>query len=734
MRDFLLEVGCENLPPHAIRSAFEQLRRDAATQLDALRLPYGKIYTTGSPRRLVLIVHGLADVQSAQAETVTGPPVDRAFDEAGRPTRAAEGFARSHGFDPAKLKTVETDRGEFVGFTRTLKRRRASVLLKNLVPELIAGLRWPKLMHWQPASPETARSGGKNDGFRFARPIRWIVCMLGSTILRFSIAGVHTGNKSYTTPWIHTKPVTIRSPKTYMSSMKKAGIIVDHEDRARRIESLAKQAAKHAGLQLIEDPGLIDELTFMLESPSPLTGEFDKRYLKLPQAVVVTAMKSHQRYLAFQRRGKLVPRFLTLTEGKVGSPATVRHGNETVLRARLEDATFYWEEDNRTGVDGLAEKLKKIVFIEKLGTLADKSTRVSKLAEIALEMSGADGVDKQQVDRASHIAKADLASEMIKDGKEFTLLQGLIGSCYASESGEDPEIITAILEQYMPRSPGDGLPTTELGTALSIADRIDTITGCFLAALVPTGSQDPYALRRQANGLLRLLEARPGVSIRRLLEVALDGYIDGGFANADRRSDAFDRLIDFFQSRMALYLKDRGIDYDIVSAVTAVAWENPGVAWERARVIQSLRGDIAFELLVTGAKRVSNILDDSMKRFGLEWPELEAAFQGSGELAPGVRIDPDGFEEASEKALYQEIRSAVPTLRERDSARDEKAILSALSGLGPAIDRFFDDVLVNSPDADVRLRRHHFLAGVFAIFAKYADLSHIVESGSQPPE
>ncbi|MCH7793988.1 MAG: transcriptional repressor NrdR [Proteobacteria bacterium] len=373
-------------------------------------------------------------------------------------------------------------------------------------------------------------------------------------------------------------------------------------------------------------------------------------------------------------------------------------------------------------------------FIEKLGTLADKSTRVSKLAEIALEMSGADGVDKQQVDRASHIAKADLASEMIKDGKEFTLLQGLIGSCYASESGEDPEIITAILEQYMPRSPGDGLPTTELGTALSIADRIDTITGCFLAALVPTGSQDPYALRRQANGLLRLLEARPGVSIRRLLEVALDGYIDGGFADADNRSDAFDRLIGFFQSRMALYLKDRGIDYDIVSAVTAVAWENPGVAWERARVIQSLRGDIAFELLVTGAKRVSNILDDSMKRFGLEWPELEAAFQGSGELAPGVRIDPDGFEEASGKALYQEVRSAVPTLRERDSARDEKAILSALSGLGPAIDRFFDDVLVNSPDADVRLRRHHFLAGVFAIFAKYADLSHIVESGSQPPE
>jgi len=731
--DFLLEIGCENLPPHAIRSSFEQLHRATAKKLDELRLPYEKIYTTGAPRRLVLIVHGLADVQSARSETVTGPPVDRAFDEAGKPTRAAEGFAKSQGLDPAKLKTVKTERGEFVGFTRTLKRRRASILLKDLVPELVAGLKWPKLMHWQPATPETAVPGGKNDGFRFARPIRWIVCMLGSTVLRFSMAGVLTGNRSYTTPWIRTGPVTIRSPKTYMSAMKKAGIVVDHDDRAKKIESLAKQAAKRAGLQLIEDSGLVDELTFMLESPSPLTGEFDKRYLKLPQEVVVTAMKSHQRYLAFRKRGKLVPRFLTFTEGKVGSPATVRHGNEKVLRARLEDATFYWEEDNRTGMDGLSEKLKTIVFIEKLGTLADKSKRVSKLAGAVLEMVGTGSVDVGQAERACHIAKADLASEMIKDGKEFTLLQGLIGSFYAREGGEDAEVVTAIREQYMPRTPGDGLPTTELGTVISIADRMDTITGCFLAGLVPTGSQDPYALRRQANGLLRLLEARPGVSIRGLIDVALSGYIDGGLSSSEGRAEAIDRLIGFFQSRMELYLKDRGIDYDIVSAVTAVAWENPGVALKRAGVIQSLRGDDAFELLVTGAKRVSNILDNSMKRFGLEWRTLEAAFHGSGELAPGVRIDPDQFEEASEKALYQEIRSTVPTLHKRDSARDEKAILSTLSALGPAIDRFFDDVLVNSPDADVRVRRHHFLAGVFAIFAKYADLSHIVEPGSQSP-
>ena len=531
-------------------------------------------------------------------------------------------------------------------------------------------------------------------------------------------------------PWIRRDRIRVRGASHYLAQLQKAGVVLDHEARLRKIQRLSTQAATRAGLELIEDTSLFTELAFMLEDPRPLVGGFDEAYLELPSEVVVTAMKAHQRYLALRKkRGRLVARFITFTEGKVGSPAEVRKGNEKVLKARLEDALFYWREDVKTGIDGLADKLRSIVFIEGLGSLGDKSERLQKLGLYLIRTTELGrGLSEQTVARAARLAKADLASEMIKDGKEFTLLQGAIGSRYADQAREATEITTALREHYMPRNPSDPVPSSALGAVLGIADRIDTITGCFLAGLTPTGSQDPYALRRLANGLIRIAQDKPDLSIMELLREAIAAFdrqnLGGGAADEVRA-----RLSKFFQNRLETFLKEQGIAYDVVGAVSAVAWASPALALERARAMEDARGNEDFELLITGAKRVGNILQQPHKIRGTDWAALEDAFLESGALSEDLRFDPGRFEDGAEEALYNEIRKAIPRMIQYDTRADAASIFRTLAGLGPVIDRYFDRVLVNCPDPALRTNRHHFLATVYALFSKYADFSYIVEEG-----
>ncbi|UCG52518.1 MAG: glycine--tRNA ligase subunit beta [Candidatus Latescibacterota bacterium] len=717
MKDLLLEIGCENLPPASIRPAFEQLGSDVRAKLDEHRLTYEGVYVTGTPRRLVLVVRGLATSQTSTTETVTGPPVSKGFDENGEPTKTALGFAKSHGVPVAKLERIETERGLYLGFTRKLKSERAAIILKRFLPDLITGLRFPKVMRWE------------RSGVRFARPIRWLVCLFGGSVLRFEIAGVKSGDVTYVIPWLRREKYKIKNADHYMTVVKKAGLLIDHVERRRVIESLARRTAERSGLILIADPGLIDELTFMLESPRVMMGDFDNAYLKLPPEVLVTAMKAHQRYIALREKGKkLVPKFITFTEGRVGSPAVVRRGNEKVLKARLEDAHFYWEEDLKTGVEGLAKRLDSIVFIEGMGTLKDKGERLVKLGLLINSMEPESGrLSTGQIERAAFVAKADLASEMVKDGKEFTLLEGLIGSHYAGRAGENSEVVAAVREQYLPRTPSDPLPKTPLGSLLSIADRIDTISGCFMAGHVPTGSQDPYALRRQASGLIRLLEHRAAVSIRPLLEAAVAAYTESGLGQDARPAEVSRQLEEFFRLRTETFLKEKGIAYDVVAAVGAVAWSTPATALARARAMQNSRGDKAFELLITGAKRVGNILPPEAKVLGAEWGALEEAFLGSGQLSATGRFDPGRFEDDAEHNLHRAVQRVIPDMIRYEASSDVTAVFGILSGLGPRIDEYFDRVLVNCPDESLRANRQQFLASVFALFSRYADFSFIVE-------
>jgi glycyl-tRNA synthetase beta chain len=719
MKDLLLEIGCENLPPASIRAAFEQLKSDAARKLEDLRLPFADIYATGAPRRLVLIVRGLAPEQTAKTELITGPPVSKAYDESGSPTPTAVGFARSHGIEAGKLERVRTERGEYVGFTKELTRSKAQPLLREALPALVTGLKFPKMMRWE------------KSGARFARPIRWIVCLYGDAVLPIEIAGVKSARTTFVEPWLDPKGRAVENAGHYLAEIRKAGVLIDHEERRGSIETLARGAAKKRGMELIEDPSLVEELTFMLESPHVLVGEFDESYLALPPEVVTTAMKAHQRYLAVRTESKkLVPMFVTFTEGRPGAPGVVRHGNERVLRARLEDALFYWKEDLHTGLEGLSRKLGAIVFIEGLGTLEDKAKRLHALSLAANGMRPAEQrVGEDLIRRAAALAKADLASEMVKDGKEFTLLEGLIGSHYARHAEEEKSVVTAIREHYLPRYPSDPIPRTPLGTLLGIADRLDTVSGCFLAGLIPTGSQDPYALRRQAAGLVRILERLPDVSVRPLVRTAVDAYVEMGLGGKRDKTQVTSEIEEFFRARVETFLRDQGIAHDAVSAVCGASWSNPGVALQRAKAIEHLRGDRAFELLVTGAKRVGNILAKDVKTLGTAWETLEKVWIGGEALPGGSRVDPKLFDDDAEKLLDREIKSAIPTLVSAESRSDYAMVYRLLSALGPAIDRYFESVLVNCPDPTLRQNRHAFLCAVHALFSKYADFSRIVEPG-----
>jgi len=709
-KDFVLEIGVENLPASYIAPAFEQLRADAAAMFGELRLETGRVRATGTPRRLVLFVDELADRQTASVETVTGPPVERAFDENGKPTRAAEGFARSLGVDVDKLDHVKKDKGEFLGLERRLPRRPASTLLSERLPGLIGGLRFPKTMKWEAS------------GARFARPVRWIVALYGDKVVKFRFADVTSGNMTFARPWMRGESAVVGNASNYLPAMKKLRVIVEHDARRDRIYSLAGKAAARESLRLVGDEDLLTEISFMTEDPRVLLGSYETSYLELPAEVVTTAMRSHQRYFALDDGKRLVSRFITFTDGPVKGPAEVRHGNEKVLRARLEDAKFYWDEDLRRGIDGLADELDRIVFVEGLGTLGEKHRRMEKLA---LQFNGSfrSPASTAEVSRACRLAKADVASEMVKDGKEFTKLQGLIGAHYAAKSGEAKTVVEAIREHYAPRTAKDPVPPSTVARIVGVADRVDTIVGCFLVGLVPSGSQDPYALRRQANGLIRILENEPGVALDALIDASLVLYRETVDLDAEKARAG---LVEFLRARSETFLRDRGIDYDVANAVIAVAWTRPSVALSQAEAIAGLRGDAVFERLVTGVKRVGNILDDRHRQFGMPWAQIKSAVRGHT-FGGNLKFDGALFTDNAEKALEDAVRRHLDKIAEFESQQDFSGVLRVLSSLADPIDAYFDAVLVNAKDATIRQNRHAFLAVVFSVFARYADFSCIVE-------
>jgi len=658
---FLLEIGTEEIPDWMIDGARQQL----AELFDQLSMSKGigagtskqereRAWVEATPRRIALYSEYVNERQADLHRTVSGPPRSAA-------KAAVEGFARRYGVSRDQLGTQVTAKGEYYCFAeRVLGRATCDVLAESL-PEVILNIQWPKAMYW------TAKNGS-----RFIRPIRWIVALLGDEVIPFEIAGVMSGNvtSGHRILGAAQIPVTIAN---YKSELEKNFVILSANDRAKRIRR---------GVGAVQDEGLLQTLVYLTEYPTVISGSFDPEYLKLPAEVLVTVMRHHQKYFAVYENGQLANRFFAVTNTDGDPEGIIRQGNERVLRARFNDARFFWDTDQHKQLADRVADLAHVTFQAKLGTYLEKTARVEALARELEECPSAL--------RAAHLSKADLTTEMVK---EFTELQGVVGGLYAREQGEPEEVWQAIYDHYKPVSMEDSIPRNRAGQLVSIADKLDTVTSCFAIGLIPSGSKDPFALRRAAQGIVKILvEGKLRFGLKKLLTNNAQGP----------------KLEEFFLDRIRYYFKDiRGFKYDEVNAVLASGWDDLVDVEERLVAIQAVRPTENFEPLAASFKRIQNILK-------------QAQFTGNGGA-----IDPALLEPGPEVDLYTEFQD----VRSRAANQPYRPALELIASLRPKVDLFFDKVLVNAPDAKIRQNRLTLLHTLLAEFSTIADFSEIVTNG-----
>lgn len=682
-QDLLLEIGTEEIPAKFMPGALKQLGDIAADKLREKRIAFSGVETFGTPRRLTLAVRQVEERQSDKNSENKGPSVKIAFDENGAPTKAAQGFARGQGVDVKDL--VVKDGYVFAVVQET--GQAVETILPELLPEIISSIAFPKSMRW-----------GTLD-VRFARPVRWLVALFGSQIVPFVFAEITSGSSSSGHRFLSSGPVTVQSVNDYLVKMTDNHVIVDQGLRRQIIrEQIEKLAVQHGGTASI-DEDLLEEVVFLVEYPTALCGSFDAKYLALPKEALVTPMREHQRYFpVFDKAGSLLPLFITVRNGGSDYIDIVRHGNERVLKARLADAEFFYEEDKKVSLSDRVEKLKTIVYQEGLGSLYDKTLRLEKLAAVIAAAAGA-GQAVTKLARAAHLAKADLVTGMVC---EFTELQGVMGREYALIGGEEPEVAEAVFEHYLPRFAGDILPQTSAGKILSIADKLDNIVATFSRGLIPTGSQDPFALRRQALGIVNILiNSRYHISLAQLAETALDLL---NITDQARRGDLLNELQDFFKLRLKNVLTDDGMRYDMIDAVLAAGMDDIYDAWLRAKALSTEGLTDSMHMAVQALTRAGNLAKN----------------------AQSDNIDPALFETEAEKTLHQAYLSAEREITAMTEAGDYQAVFKVLAGLAAPIDAFFGQVMVMAENLSVRNNRLALLKAITNIASKIADLSKIV--------
>lgn len=677
-RDLLFEIGTEEIPAHVMPHLLEDLAQLAETMLKEHRLSYEKVRTLGTPRRAALIVMGLAERQEDVNTETRGPSVAIAFDADGNPTKAGAGFARGQGVDPSAL----IQRDGYVYASVHESGAATAELLTSLLPDLVRAIPLPNSMRW-----------GDLD-FRFIRPIRWFVALYGTEIVPFTLAGVTSGNHSRGHRTLAPADFVITSAADYEAACEKAYIIVDPERRRAMICEQITETAKACGGTAEITPDLLEEVLYLVEYPTALSGSFEEKYLALPSEAVITPMRDHQRYFPVKAAdGSLLPAFITVRNGGQAHLDVVAHGNERVLRARLADAQFFFDEDRRKSLAEHREKLKTVVFQRGLGSMYEKTERLTALTTAIVEemaAGDADGTALADARRAAELSKADLVTGMVT---EFTELQGIMGREYALLDGESPAVACAIDEQYMPRFAGDELPQTPLGVALSVADKIDNIVGTFSQGRIPTGSQDPFGLRRQALGLvLMLIEQESTMLLSDLVDEACDLYDLEEF-----RDKMQVYVADFIRLRLKNVLSERGVRYDVQEAVLGDVDLVADVPVRAAYVERLLASDGA-DALVQSFVRVGNIARSVM----------------------GGTVDPALFQAEEEGALLSAYQAAAAARAEGEDT------LPAEQALGRAIDTFFDAVMVMDKDARVKENRLSLLKMIDDYLLETADYSKIV--------
>lgn len=685
--DLLFELGTEEIPAFFLMRAIAELGDLATSRLTEARLGFQRVRALGTPRRLALLVAGLDDRQPDVSEEVVGPPVRAAFDDAGAPTRAAIGFAQRSGVDVSELRRAEVPgkKGEYVVCTRREAGKSAIEVLPQLLRGLVTGLPWPKSMRW----------GYGEDAF--VRPVHWIVALCGDDVVPVEFAGVRSGRESRGHRFLAPAAFEVTSAEgAYIDALHRAFVIVDPEARRGMIQAELIRIAEDTGARVRTDQALLDEVAYLVEYPRAVCGAFDPAYLEVPEEVIVSAMRAHQRYFAMEDdSGTLINRFVTIAGTVTRDLEVVRAGNERVLAARLADARFFFREDQKRSLAEHAHKLGGVVFQAKLGTIGAK---VERIVENACALAAEVGVDIDLTRRAATLCKADLVTQMVF---EFPDLQGIMGAHYARLGGEPGEVVTAIREHYLPRGASDDLPTSDIGAIIGIADRADTLVGCFAAGLVPTGSADPYGLRRAAMSILSVLIER-GWSIPLSMLVAaaasnLDGTVDVGDEHREE-------VLEFFRIRLKGLLADES-QPDCVEAALSAGFDYVPDARARANAVAALRRRDDFEPLAVAFKRVANIL--------------------KGEDGPDQPPDTALFSEDAERELWRAFTDIAGRVESVLATGDYARALAVLAELRDPVDRFFDQVLVMDPDEQVRKNRLALLSGINAMFMRIADFRQL---------
>lgn len=686
MNRLLLEIGTEEIPAGYIQPALNALADMMRRGLEASRLDYENIHTFGTPRRLAVYVDRVADRQRPVTETVLGPPERIGYDDHGNPTVAAQKFAEKLNIPAGRLQVTDTPKGRYLCAVIKDRGAAARTILQKILPDMIVSIPFPKTMRWSDLN------------LSFARPIQSITALLGKAVVSFALDDrLKSGRFSWGHLFMHHQRIKIEHADQYLESMRKAQIIVDIQERRRMVEQEITAAAADLGGRILPDKELLDTVTNLVEIPVAGGGHFDHQFLELPTEILITAMREHQKYFAvIDGAGQLMPCFVAVNNTRAKDPALVAKGHERVLRARLSDAQFFYRADLNDPMDRWGEKLKGVLFQARLGSMHEKVQRVKAVADRLADTAAPEL--KSRVLRAAQLCKNDLVSQVVG---EFAKLQGVMGRIYAAAAGETDEVAVAIEEHYRPTFSGGELPQSRIGALLAIADKLDTISGCFSVGLTPTGASDPYALRRQAIGIVQImLEHRLAVSLDDAIAWSLQGF------EPDDPAAVASAIRDFFRNRISRMLADEAYEKDTVAAVVDVTIDHIPNLWARAAALRTLRGAADFEPLAIAFKRAVNILRKA-------------------ESEPDRPLDPALFHHRAETALFEAYRSVKETVDRELAGGDFGAALRTIAGLRTPVDRFFEDVMVMDEDLHQRRNRLALLRSIAGLFTHIADFSKI---------
>jgi glycyl-tRNA synthetase beta chain len=704
---FLLEIGTEEIPARMARQAVADLGAGLQESLLRSRLEPTGIALFGTPRRMAALVSGLPGRTPDEEIEVSGPPAAAAYDVSGRPTKAAVGFARAQGVDVGELRRVTTPKGECVAARRKVPGRPASDILAEIVPSVVGSMTFPKTMRW-----------GLGE-HRFVRPVHSVVALLDNQLVAMVIAGVRSGRETFGHRTGGESRIPLNRPADYLEALRKNHVIADVAERRQAIETLIGEAARrvsgrvaapagHAQAGGAGDPDLLEEVTHLVEWPLVISGEFDRAFLDLPADILVTAMRHHQKSFSLRdASGKLLNRFLAVANSVTDRTGAIRKGNEWVLRARLSDARFFWETDRKTPIASRTAALERLTYHEKLGSYAAKTTRIARLtgAIVPAFLESGQPPDPDAVTQAALLCKNDLTTQMVR---EFPELEGIVGGLYAEADGLPAAVWKAIYAHYLPRGAEDALPATPEGAILSLADRFDSQAGIFLLGIVPTGSRDPYGMRRSAHGACRILiENRVPLSLSALIDLALDGYDSVHLQGAVPGAQARAALLEFYRGRLQHLGEAAGLRPDSVRAALTASSDDPCDARLRMVALDAMRSEGAFVALAQAHKRIKNILKGQ----------------------PVFVLDPTRLREEAETALFRSLTESIPAIQAAQARRDHLAALREIARCGPALDRFFEQVLVMAEERALRENRLALLQAMAALFLRVGDFSEIALEG-----